>query len=172
MALKVEDGTGRADANAYIDVAYADAYFSARANADWSGAEPAKEAAIILATDYINVRWGQRLKGRREFPTVQALDFPRLGLRDNDGYLIRGIPENLRRAVAEYALRALAGSLMPDPAIDETGQRVNSRREKIGPIEEEVNYMAWANAIMEVRPYPAADRLMREFITFGGRAIR
>lgn len=37
MAFVVEDGSGIANANAYITVAYADEYFSDRGNADWAG---------------------------------------------------------------------------------------------------------------------------------------
>ena len=36
MALIVEDGTGLSDANSYVSVAYADAYFIAR-NVTYSG---------------------------------------------------------------------------------------------------------------------------------------
>ena len=49
-----EDGTGLANANAYVSVEFADEYFSARGNQTWAGLGSAdKEAAIIKATDYL-----------------------------------------------------------------------------------------------------------------------
>ena len=52
--LIVEDGTGLANANAYVSVEFADEYFSARGNQTWVGLGSAdKEAAIIKATDYL-----------------------------------------------------------------------------------------------------------------------
>lgn len=170
MALIVEDGTGLADANAYIDVAYADNYFGLREIGDWSGDTPVKEAAIIRATDYIGVRWGDKLLGRK-LHASQALDFPRQDLW-YQGARVTGVPDNVKRATAEYALRALGGELMPDPVVDETGLQVNSRREKVGPIEEEVSYATFASAATLLRPYPAADRLIAIYAVSGGRNYR
>jgi hypothetical protein len=36
MALEVEDGTGKADAEAYADVAYVDAFYTARGVTAWT----------------------------------------------------------------------------------------------------------------------------------------
>ena len=54
-----EDGTGLANANAYVSVEFADEYFSARGNQAWAGLGSAdKEAAILKATDYLEaVYW-------------------------------------------------------------------------------------------------------------------
>lgn len=173
MAFTVEDGTGVADANAYITVEYADAYFTDRAVTAWTGADAVKQAAIIKATDFIETRWGSKFKGSPEFlDPRQPLGFPRLNLYDPAGQLVEGIPEKLKKATAEYALRALSGELMPDPVTDTSGAMVIGNRQKVGPIETEVTYAA-SMGVRPLKPYPAADLLLKEYLTSGGaRAVR
>lgn len=173
MAFTVEDGTGVTGANAYVDVTYADAYFSDRAVTAWTGDNAAKQAAIIKATDYIETRWGDRFLGSPEFlDPRQPLGFPRTKLYDRAGQLVEGIPDNLKKATAEYALRALSGELMPDPTTDASGAVIVGNRQKVGPIETEVTYST-ALGVQALKPYPAADRLLSQFIRGGGaRAVR
>ena len=170
MAFVVEDGTGLSNANSYIEVAYADSYFTDRSIAAWSGDNATKQSAIVRATDYIEARWADSFLGWREFPdTPQSLSFPRLGLYDREGYLISGIPDLLKRATAEYALRALTVTLLPDPVVsDASGREIESAREKVGPIETEYTY----GELVPLRPYPAADRLLEQFLRTAGRAYR
>lgn len=163
MALVVEDGTGKLDANAYISVAAADAYFEARGNAKWAAAtDPQKEAAIIDATAYIDLRWAGKIQGRGPVQPDQALMFPVIGLCDR---CLRGqlMPPTLLQATAEYAVRALAGPLAPDPVVDPTGQALSVRRRKIGPIENEWQYQVntgRGSGQSYWRSYPGADTLM------------
>lgn len=83
MAFVVEDGTGLANANSGASVAEADEYFTDRGITDWTGTNDVKQAALIRATDYIEMRWAGRWRYTMEFPdTPQALAFPRL---DDDG---------------------------------------------------------------------------------------
>lgn len=170
MTFTVEDGTGLTDANSYIAVAYADAYHSARGNTTWDGTTAYKQTLLIKATDYIDTRWGLRFKGTILLAT-QALKFPRNGLYDSLGNMIEGLPENLKKAAAEYALRALSAPLMPDPVTDETGRVVIGRDEKIGPISESIQY-AKSESVQQIKPYPAADRLLAEYINSSGRVSR
>lgn len=113
MAIIVEDGTGLPNAEAYISTADADTYHGNRGNAAWAAlAAPAKEAALRQATDFMStaLRWaGSRVSA------TQALDWPRTGTELN-GYPVASdvVPEPVRRACAELALRASAGSLLPD----------------------------------------------------------
>ena len=169
MAFTVEDGTVVAGANAYIDVAFADDYFTDRGEADWTGQNTDKQQAIILATDYIETRWGPYFKGRIKDDT-QELSFPREALYDREGRLLEGIPEVLKKATAEYALRALSSALQPDPTIDESGRQIKSVSEKVGPIEEETEYVG-GGAMVIKRPYPKADQMLRGLI-FSQGAIR
>lgn len=112
MGLVVEDGAGLPGAEAYIGVADADTYHGNRGNAAWAAlAAPAKEAALRHATDFMaTLRWS----GARATAT-QALDWPRAGTELN-GFPVAAnvVPEAVRRACAELALRASAGSLSPD----------------------------------------------------------
>jgi len=172
MAFTVEDGTGVAGANAYADVAFVDAYFTDRGVTGWAGDTSVKQAAIIKATDFIETRWGDRFKGRPEhLDPRQPLGFPRYNLYDLAGQVVEGIPDKLKKATAEYALRALSGPLMPDPTTDASGAMVVGNRQKVGPIETEVTYAA-SMGVRTLKPYPAADRLLAEYVTSGARAVR
>lgn len=164
MAFTPEDGTGLIDANAYITLAYANAYHMERGNSNWTGPDAARQEAIVRATDYIETRWGQSFRGEPEFlDTPQALSFPRVCIYDRNGVAIEGVPEVLKRATAEYALRALTSALMPDPTRPDSGTSgpVTSIREKVGPIESETRY-AFGLTTPELVSVPAADRLVQQ----------
>jgi hypothetical protein len=170
MAFVVEDGTGLVDANAYTSVSYVDNYFLDRNNSQWVGALAAKQAAIIKATDYIEINWGSKFRGRKYYiDTPQALSFPRYLLYSFDGTLITGIPDKLMRATAEYALRALTSELLPDIVTDSRGQPVISKTEKVGPLEETTHYQLGRSA---TTPFPAADNLLLEYVVNTGGNYR
>lgn len=115
MAFTLETGDGVASANAYVDVAFVDEYHGDRGRTAWSGGDSVKQAAIIRASEYVDKRFGGRFRGYRQ-DSGQALEWPRLDAEDDDGYLLQGVPFQLKKAVAEYALRALlSGELAPDP---------------------------------------------------------
>lgn len=161
MSFKVEDGTGLPDSNAYVDVAFANSYFTLRGNQDWEAlSEPQKEQAIVLATDYIDMRWGSRFKSQPLHPDTQALLFPRVEWD--------GIPTQLKRATVEYAVRsAVNGDLWPDPSVDESGMVVSELKEKVGPIEESKKLAVNStNPEMSVGyiPYPIPDSMMTMFL--------
>lgn len=170
MAFTVEDGTGLDDANAYIAVVFADSYFTDRGNAAWTGSDTLKEQAIVRATDYVDTKFGTSFRGT---PLVsgQALAFPRADLLDAQGNAVEGIPEKFKKAIAEYALRALSASLLPDPVVDETGMRLKSKREVVGPISESLDFFG-GGAINVFKPYPAADKLLSEYLIQSGGSIR
>jgi hypothetical protein len=174
MALVPEDGTGVADANSYIDMDYADAYFSDRGKDAWIDADPAvKEVALIDATDYINMRWGMTpgFKGAVATET-QSLLWPRLYV----GSSVFQMPDTLKRSTAEYAIRALQGPLAPDYPYDDTGRLVIKKREEVGPIVEEVTYDPnSANDLYTPRSYPVPDALIKPILLtagYGGGLMR
>lgn len=205
MTLVVEDGNGLPDANAYIDVAFADDYFTLRGVTAWNGAQTAaKEVAIVKATDYIDTVFTNRFLGVPAFVSMpadpvndQALQFPRdtrqvfVGNLDyvdvNTIYPQFGypnlttfadltkpvvIPTQLKKACAEYALRALQnGTLLVDPTVDPTGQLVQTIREKVGPIDTTTTYYNLAG-ISITQPYPAADLLLKPLLKAGGTVTR
>lgn len=103
----------------------------------------------------------------------QPLSWPRANAFDQQGNLIVGIPDRLRQAVAEYAVRAISATLLPDPATDPYGGRLYSRREQVGPIQEEARYSTIISSSDVFVAYPYADRLLRPLLLgSGGGVIR
>lgn len=131
MALVVEDGTGKSNAESYVSVAEADARHLAFGNTGWTGADAAKEAALRRATAYMMASYRTRWLGTR-VRHDQALDWPRYIDGQVDGWWIDSnvVPAEIRNACADLALRALAEDLAPDL---ERGVV----REKVGPLEVE-----------------------------------
>lgn len=122
MALIVEDGTGKPDAESYCTVVFADAYHAGRANSAWAAlGTPAKEANLRIATDFIESTYAGRWLGLR-FSHEQALSWPRNYVQIADGPAVGDfmdvapLPLSLQRACAELAGRAAAGALSTDVA--------------------------------------------------------
>jgi hypothetical protein len=119
VAFIVEDGSVVANANAYAAVAYVDTYHDDRGHGSWAAFDDTKkQQCIVRATDYINKRFGRRFRGIRVH-RGQVLQWPRFNVFDDDGLILYNsdeLPEELKQATAEYALRAgLVGELAPDP---------------------------------------------------------
>lgn len=158
MAFTVEDGSRVADANALCAVAVADAYFAERGITTWTGADLVKQIALINATDHIERRWGSRLKGAK-VDADQALCFPRTGITNVED---DEVPRDVQRACAEYALRALAAPLQPDPVPDPGGRVVIEKVTRVGPLETKLRYQD-RTALVLSKDYPVPDGLMRQF---------
>lgn len=168
MAFVEEDGTGLATATSLVSVAFADEYFTDRAIAAWTGSTVVKQAALVRATDYIETRFGNLFLGDKKV-TLQALSFPRANTSTGE------FPVAVKRAVCEYAVRALGASLLPDPEIHASGQALERTRSRVGPIEEETRfqYQGVGTQRIILRPYPAADILLRGLVKQNaGRVIR
>ena len=103
---------------------------------------------------------------------LQPLEFPRRGLYAHGGARIEGIPDRLCSATVEYAVRALAGTLYQDPDIHTSGRTVQETAERVGPIEERTVFAEGENITHTIKPYPAADRLLGEYVTSGASVIR
>jgi hypothetical protein len=118
MALIVEDGTGLADAESYISVADADAYFLARGNATWAALTNGnKEAYLRQGTDYMVQMYRSLWAGER-MTSTQALDWPRIDVPSPDitGAFVptNVVPLEVKRACAELGVRVGSGALAPD----------------------------------------------------------
>lgn len=109
--LIIETGTGDPAAEAYCDVAYADAYHSKRNRAAWSLLDQAgKEANLRLATDYMLQVYRNGWKGTR-VTSHQVLDWPRYNVEIKDtgagafAYVLQPdvVPEEVKKANAELA---------------------------------------------------------------------
>lgn len=159
MALNVQNDSGTvADANAYVTVAYFKAYHDARGN-DYSAAtsDPLIEKAIIKATDYLDQRF--RFRGSRaNLQSTQPTAWPRLDVVDDDDNWVNGIPDAVKKACCEYALRAISATLNPDPTSDDYGRSVRRISKTVGPISKDVEYDN--SSVLLLPKYPAADRLL------------
>lgn len=124
MALIVEDGTGKTDADSYVSEADCTTYAAARGYTMSGDAE----ISIIKAMDYIE---SQNFKGYK-YTDEQALQFPRGNVYIDDyAILVTSIPPELVNALCEAAMIQDAGSeILP------TNER-ETKREKVDVIEVE-----------------------------------
>lgn len=166
----VEDGSGLSDANAYAEVAlvsqYAEDYLEAPS--EWTALPLSiQERHIRVATRYLDAQFGNAWRGSRTSGD-QALDWPRIGVYDNDGRKLDSdaLPSALEQACAQFVIEALAGDLLPNL---ETSGRVTRKREKLGALEEETSYEA---GFVEGKVYQLALGLLSELLRPTGQAIR
>lgn len=123
---------GHADANSYVDVVYADAFFANSINnASWPTVLATKEAALIEATRIIDTQfdWNGFI-GEGD----QALRWPRTLAYDMDGRLIAAdtIPKILKDAVCNFAY-----FLTQSGGLNQTASDLKSL--KVGPIDLKFN---------------------------------
>jgi hypothetical protein len=141
MALIVEDGTGKTDAESYLSVADADTYHSKhRAPASWTAAdEAAKERALRLATLHMDTNYKPRWIGLRSSED-QALDWPREDVWiDRVYYESSELPVQLLNATAEFASKVTDGDdLMTDQA---DAAAVSERSARVAVISETIKYV-------------------------------
>lgn len=160
MTLIVQSDQGQQEgANAYCDVAFFRAHFALVGIDTSAHQDTAVEAALIAATRYLDVRY--RYAGIRR-NKEQTTQWPRFNAVDADGYYIQHVPEQVRQASCEVALRHLNGvSLMPDPDYVSSGQTVESKTVKVGPITESYTYAAVPGSSGVMLPkFPAVDFLL------------
>jgi len=102
----------------------------------------------------------------------QSLSWPRNRAYDN-GILIEGIPDRLKQAISEYAVRASSAELLPDPDVDSYAGAISERRAEVGPIREQIKYSG-STGFSVFSPYPSADKLLRPLLvsSTGGRVYR
>ncbi len=161
MALIVEDGTGLSTAESYISVADASTYFTNRGVTAWAAldegeAETNREAYLRLATDYMIQMFRNRWEGVR-YTEDQALDWPRMGVvRDSWQVDTDEIPEEVKRACAELALKASSGSLAPD-------LKQQKLSVTVGPIKTE-----WDKTSPQYKRYRAIEAMISPYLKPGG----
>lgn len=161
MALVVEDGTAKADAESYLSVTDADSYFANRGYTLWATMSTnEKEQALRRSADYMKAAYGPRWLGYR-VSASQALDWPRSGVVAR-GFSIPAdaIPAEVKNACAELAFKAAGGDLAPD-----IGQR--AVREKVDVIE--VEYDRYSPQFTQFR---AVDNMLAPFLSDLGGAVR
>ena len=160
MAFVVEDGTGLVNANSYVSVAEAKAYWDDVAF-DYSGLSDAQiQVSLVKATRYMDTRF--YYIGCIEFPeTPQALGWPRTYAYDRDGVYQQDVPVKIKNACIEYAVIAQTEELMPVPTQDDRNQVVERVHEKVGPIETTTKYFG-SSSVFKVYPFP--DSIIKDLV--------
>lgn len=166
MALEVEDGTGKSNAESFCSVAAFRAYHARRGVDVTSLTDDQVEALLVKATDYMQSKYADRWRGvRRKYE--QALEWPRAYALRSEGYVIEpsdsyywwtvdSVPTPVVNACAELAYKANSDDLMPD-----VGRRTT--QETVGPIT--VVY-ADSSAERETNEYPAVDAMLRRLLCY------
>lgn len=146
-----EDGLGWPDANSYATLTMTKTYFD-NINFNYSTFTDAEiEAALIRATAFIDTY--KRWPGKKE-TAEQGLEWPRAGAYDMNGYLLQYVPDAIRSATMQAAIKELQE---PFYFTKDAGEKV--KREKIGEIEIE---HTWENT------YTMIDQYLRKIINIGG----
>ena len=109
MAFIVEDGTGKTNATSYLSVADFESYWTDRGTT-FTETDAVIQGWLVSATEYIDTMY--KFWGVVTYENVQALQWPREGVRDNKNYLIESdtIPQELKDATARLAIEAQDGS--------------------------------------------------------------
>ena len=101
VVFNVEDGTCVKNANSYISLEDAIQFMTNKGRSDWLAlSSDEQKVTLIKGTQYVDnlYTWC----GRRKFEN-QTLSFPRVRIRDYDGFEVKGIPSKLKEAVCEAA---------------------------------------------------------------------
>ena len=123
MALVVEDGTGKVDAESYVSVADAGAYAASHGltfNVTGDPAIALAEKALRRATTWLDGQYRSQFLGYRRFGRNQRLEWPRSGAYVQAvpyGTIAQDeVPHEVVEATVEAAVRELAvpGALSPD----------------------------------------------------------
>jgi hypothetical protein len=179
MALIVEDGTAKADAESLCSVSAADAYHAARGRAAWAALDTtAKEQNLRLATEFMGQAYRLLWAGTR-VSANQALDWPRAyaprrdylpsstlpppSLHGTFYYPADVVPADVVKACAELALKASNGT----PLMADRGQDVTERT--VGPITTK-----FANGSRAGTRYAAVEGMLSMFFktTPGGARVK
>ncbi len=124
---------------------------------------------IVTTTNVTGASWNfATLNGGSDIVRPQPLSFPRISLQDRDGIAIIGMPERLKFATAEYAVRSRLKILAPDPTRDALGGNVIRLSKKVGPISKDITYQSGTANSGTLPSYPAADRLLTEYLSAQG----
>ena len=159
MAFVLEDGTGLVNANGYIDTTFADTYHADRGNDGWVGNDGDKEAAIVEASDYIDITF--RFRGLKKVArrggniTSQGLEWPREGaitIPENETVPDDAVPSQVQETCAELALAALTIDLLPNG----TSTTVAAESKGAGPLSKSTTFLRAATLPF----FPKARRIL------------
>lgn len=168
-ALIVEDGTNVANANSYISLAGALAYFASIGDESFASKTPLQQSAALVRATYgldswLNGRWRGRKANvgyaQSGVTTPQSLDWPRCGVVDSDGQLV---PNNVVPVKVQQAQCLVAKIELTTSFIQYSVTRDNSvDSKKIGPIETK-----YKNTAPSITYWPQVIALLRDYATIG-----
>lgn len=161
MTFIVETGTIVSDANSYVSVEYADAFFSDRGITAWTGSNTLKQQALVKATDYVDSFVGEFKDTTQGGP----LYFP-----SNNESGLGAMPTQLLKATCEYALIALSTPLTPNPVVDSTGLQLESLEKVVGPITTKKKFRS--SFLSRSVRYPSGDLYLKQLLRSSGLVIR
>lgn len=151
MSLIVEDGTGKPDADSYVNVEDCQAYATSHSLV-FDGTPTEMEAALRNATIYLDTKYvfrGERVTDE------QALEWPRT---------TANLPRQLVFACCELAVRARMAPLWRD--VDPSAQVIE---DTIGPLTTKFASPEPANTQIG---YAAVTALLRRWLAGGGSTVK
>jgi hypothetical protein len=156
MALVIEDGSAKPDAQSYVSVAdvvtYATLYGFSHAHVD--------EAVVMRAMRYLEGAYFERWIGLKR-TEEQALSWPRAWATRQDGYtnLESAIPVEVKNAVCALAIRSTTG-VNHSPDISRSDVAIE---EEIGPIR-----VKYATNAPRVTVYRDIDLMLKPVLRSNG----
>jgi hypothetical protein len=172
MSIIVEDGTVVANANSYVSVATANAYFANRNNLVWANLDPTDQQApfLISAVDYMQQMYRMRWYGWR-VQVAQVLDWPRLWVQQFDApgnygpapyyFAPNVVPQEVQTAQMMLAVRIANGDLSPDVSREDMANLV-----KVGSLQVEYNPNSPVSTI-----FRAVDNLLSPLLINAGSSM-
>jgi len=147
-----------ATADSLATLAEADTYCAGRGYTDWVGTEAERVFKIRRGMDAFIGRYQMRLKGAKS-TAGQALPLPRVGLSDEDGNQVDGIPERAKYSQIELArIVNTQGSYSQPQAL---------KRAKAGTVEVE-----FAGAFVTRTAAQTADEMMAPYLAASNRIVK
>lgn len=163
MTMTVETGAIVAGANSYATEAALDSYWTDRNVSLSSYSTAEKEAALIIATQYVDNNYEYRGTLADE---DQPLVWPRSFVVDARGrsYDANEIPQILKNAVFEYAYRELTNADGLQPDVDDTGELISKSTNLGGELVVSKSYRPGSGGYYGKRRYPQADKWLKPLI--------
>ncbi|HEY0684760.1 MAG TPA: DnaT-like ssDNA-binding protein [Steroidobacter sp.] len=158
MALVIEDGTGRADAQSYASVETLRAYAKARGETVPGGNSDC-EALLMKAMDYMR---GKEYVGDRA-TKEQALDWPRVNVVvEGFPYASTELPRQVEQAQCALAIAAQRVDLLPNTPANTSGP-ISERT--VGPITTKYSN---TGRVSQVPAIAKADVILRTILKRNG----
>lgn len=155
MAIVVEDGSGKSDAEAYIDVAYFATFCARRLDLSAYTLEQQESAIAVSAQDWIDkehIFASERLVG------TQALKFPTVD---------DGLPSDIKEANAYAALMQIQGLLLIDYSSKSVLGEIESESKSISTMSKTVSYRE-GTAQRYARDLPSGLKNLLQPYLYGG----